>query len=691
MLAAAFGSLAGVLMVDTLALPEVVELEHYRPSTTTELFDIHGERIGSFALERRIALSYDGFSPTLREAVISIEDKDFESHWGVNVLRVAGAAWHDLRSSGRAQGASTLTMQLARNLFLSDERTLGRKLEEILLSIQIEHTFTKPQIFTLYGNQIYLGHGVYGFEAGAEFYFSKHARDLSLTEAATLAGLPKGPEEFSPTAHAARCLRRRNQVIAALLRDRKISSEDALAAEAEPLGLHLEPPPNTEAPWFVESVRLELQRALGTETVHGTGLRVYTTLDMDLQRAANRAVAAELAAYERRHGWRGPLVNLLAQHIDPGTFHHPDWTVPPAPQSWVHGVVMSVAPDRVVARVGLYSAELRPADWNWTGYTSAAGFLHTGDVVLLHLGDLTDGVFHATLEEDTGAQASLLTVDNASGDVLAMVGGRDFQLSQYNRATEARRQVGSSFKPYVYTAALEHGATPEQTIEDSPASFGGYTPHDYEGNTLGSMTLLRAFADSRNIPAVRLAAQVGMPEVIATARRFGITSPIPNFLPVALGAVDLTLSEQVTAYATFPDDGMPIRTRFIRRMTDADGIPLAVPGFQPATKPVISPRTARTMLGMMRAVTAQGGTAAEAATLQHPIAGKTGTTSGFTDAWFVGYSPSVTCGVWVGYDNRLSLGDGETGGKAALPIWMDVMRVADDRRPEERFAGMAAQ
>lgn len=700
MLAALFGSLGGLVLVDSVDLPEVADLRHYRPSTITELYDIHGEQVGSFALERRIAISYDSFAPVLRDAVIAIEDKGFEHHFGVNVFRVVGAAVHDLRSKGRAQGASTLTMQLARNLFLSDERTAGRKLRETLLSIQIEHTFTKQQIFTMYGNQIYLGHGVYGFESGAEFYFSKHAGELTLPEAALLAGLPKGPEEFSPTAHADRALRRRNQVLAALAGDSKITRAEAAKAQATPLALHLQASPNTEAPWFVDEVRRQLERQLGTDTVHEAGLRVYTTLDMEVQRAANRAVLNGLASYERRQGWRGHLVNLHAAYVDAATFRHPDWTVPLAPGAFAHAVVESVKPGVVQARIGSQTAFLTPADWAWTGYSIPSAFLQPGDIVYLRLTAQTPAGWSATLEEDTGAQASMLAMDNATGDVLAMVGGRDFALSQYNRAIDAERQVGSSFKPYVYTAAVEQGATLEQTILDTPASFGGYTPRDFEGNTLGEITLEKAFADSRNIPAVRLAAQIGMPGVAATAHRFGITSKIPEYLPVALGAVEITLAEQVAAYSVFPNDGMRVSSRLIRRITDADGMPLsgspedsqAVPrkGFGAAASNIpaaITPGTARTMVRFLRAVTAPGGTGADAMRLGHPVAGKTGTTNSFTDAWFLGFSPSVTCGVWVGYDNRLPLGTGETGGKTALPIWMDLMRVVDASHANERFAG----
>ncbi len=688
-LAALCGSLGGLVLLDSVDLPEVAELEHYRPSTVTELLDIHGERIGSFALEHRVVIPYEGFAPVLRDAVISIEDRSFEHHFGVNVFRVIGAAWHDLRSKGRAQGASTLTMQLARNLFLSDERTAGRKLQETLLSIQIERTFTKPQIFTLYGNQIYLGHGAYGFEAGAELYFQKHAGTLTLPEAAMLAGLPKGPEEFSPTAHPDRALRRRNQVLLAMQAEGKITRAEAEAAAGAPLGLNLRPPPNTEAPWFVEEVRRELDREVGTEMLHSAGLRVYTTLDLGLQRAANRAVLDGLAAYERRQGWRGRLPSLRMSHLDEANYRHPDWSSPLASGAYVHAIVEAVNGESVRARAGSSVIALRPEDWSWTGFHAAGQFLHAGDLIYVKLAQETPEGWRASLEQDGGAQGALLAMDNATGEVLAMVGGRDFAVSQYNRATEAERQVGSLFKPYVYTAAVEAGgAKPEQTILDAPMSFGGYTPHDFEGNTLGEITLEKAFADSRNIPAVELAASVGMAKVAATAHRFGIASRIPEYLPVALGAVEITLREQVAAYSVFPNDGFRAAPRLIRRVTDTEGVFVgsgSANGWGGGASAVTSPATARTMVHLLRAVTAPGGTGAAAAALGHPVGGKTGTTSSFTDAWFLGFSPSVTCGVWVGYDSRTPLGDGETGGKTALPIWIDLMRAVDAGHPNEQF------
>ena len=685
---ALFGVMLGLILVYSINLPQMAELERYRPSTTTELYDVHGSVFGSFALERRIVVPYTEFPDVLRKAILSIEDKDFENNGGINLVRVVEAAYEDVHSHGKAQGASTLTMQLARNLFLSSEKTYGRKLQEIFLALEIERRFTKPQIFTLYANQIYLGGGTYGFEAGSEYYFSKHARDLTLPEAAMLAALPKGPELYSPVRFPERALRRRNLVLQEMLLDGKITAQQAANAKAAPLDLRLESPPNSEAPYFVEEVRRQLENEYGVDEVHGAGLRVYTTLDLNLQRAANKAVLDGTATYERRRGWKGHLENVLSTGVALDAYKHPDWTQTVTDGSYFHALVTDVAPLHMKVRIGQLTATLVPADWAWTTLTKANDLAQVGDIVYVKVVSGADtGAPHVILEQDSGAQSAMMAIDNSNGEVLAMVGGRDFALSQFNRATQAQRQVGSSFKPYVYTAAMEAGMTPYDIVLDAPTTFftagGPYTPHNYESNYLGPMTLADAFAESRNIPALRLADKVGIKRVIDVAHSFGITSNMPAFLPVAIGAADITLAEQVGAYSVFPNDGIRIVPHYIRRVTQPDGLPLQQQ--RPQVDEVIPVKIAREMMVLLEAVV-QHGTAAATAQMHHAFGGKTGTTNNYTDAWFIGFSPSVTCGTWVGFDSRQSLGEKETGARAALPIWMDFMKVAVAANPNEAFS-----
>jgi len=677
LVAALVGATIGLLFVYSTDLPQVEQLEHFRPSSTTELYDDQGRIIGSFALQRRVVASYNDYPPVLRDALISIEDKDFYRHWGVNVWRIAGAAYRDIESGGKVQGASTLTMQLARNLFLSPDRSFHRKIQEALLAVQIERRFTKAQIFTLYANQIYLGHGAYGFEAASEYYFSKPARQLRLEEAALLAGLPKSPTYYSPINHPDHALKRRNLVINSMLEDGKMTTQRADEARNKPLELKLQHDPGSLAPNFVEEIRRYLEAKYGSGQVHQGGLRVYTALDMDLQRAANRAVLDGLATYERRHGWKGHLENMLRSNATLATYQHPDWEDEPEPSSYIHALVTSVAPGSAQIRFGRYIASLAQSDVAWTGRKIAA-ILKSGDIVYVKIVSLgARGRSRVSLEQDSGAQGALIAIDNASGEIKAMVGGRDFNLSKFNRATQALRQVGSSFKPYVYTAAIDQGANPDDTVLDVPVTFqtpsGPYIPHNYDEKFEGVITLRRALAQSRNIPALKLADGLGIKSVIDYAHRFGITSNIPPYLPVALGAAEITLLEQTSAFSVFPNDGVRITPRYITKVTDYEGRVLEEDF--PDVKDVIGSRTARIVTAMLREVVLHG-TAVAARSMQIPIAGKTGTTNDFTDAWFIGFSPSITCGVWMGYDEKRTLGAKETGAHAALPIWMDFMRTA---------------
>jgi penicillin-binding protein 1A len=677
LVSALVGATAGLLLVYSTDLPQVDQLERYRPSSITELYDDQGRIIGSFALQRRVVASYEDYPRVLHDALISVEDKDFEKHSGINFWRIYGAAYRDIVAGGRVQGGSTLTMQLSRNLFLTPDRMFRRKIQEMLLAIQIERRFTKPQIFTLYANQIYLGHGVYGFEAASEFYFSKPTKRLTLDEAALLAGLPKSPSYYSPITHPDRALKRRNLVINSMLEDGMITAQQAATARDQPILLELAHDPNSLAPYFVEEIRRYLEAKYGSDQVHEGGLKVYTSLDSDLQRAANRALLDGLATYERRHGWRGHLQNVLTGGVTLGNYQHPDWDSDPEVDSYVHALVTAVSPVSATVRFGRNSAMLTPADAAWT-HRKLPEMLKSGDIVYVKILSLNpDGKARVSLEEDSGPEGALVALDNATGEIKAMVGGRDFNLSKFNRATQALRQVGSSFKPYVYTAAIDRGATPDDTILDAPVTFpssaGPYEPHNYDEKFEGTITLRRALAQSRNIPALKLADSLGIKTVIDYAHRFGITSNIPPYLPVALGAVEVTPIEQTSAFSVFPSDGVHITPRYITKVTDYEGRTLEE-NF-PDVKDVISAHTARTMTAMLREVVLHG-TAIAAASLKYPLGGKTGTTNNFTDAWFVGFSPSITCGVWVGYDEKKFLGAKETGSRAALPIWMDFMKVA---------------
>ena len=688
------GAATGVLFVYSSDLPEIHALEDYRPDVVTELYADEGQSIGTFALQRRILLTYGQIPKVLRDAIFTTEDQHFEEHWGVDFPRVLEAAWHDVRHHGMKEGASTLTMQLAGGLFLNRaDRSLHRKLQETILAIEIERHYTKEQIFTMYCNQIYLGAGNYGFEAASEYYFGKRVAQLTLPEAATLAAIIRGPI-YSPIAHPERALARRNLVLSLMAHERKVTQPQAAAAAKEPLGLHVSSARNDFAPYFVEEIRQYLEHTYGTAAVHEQGLRVYTTLNVAMQKAAEQAVRDGLHAYDRRHGWRGNLPNILSQNSGaqnvPGkldAYQNEEWRSTPAKGDYFPGLVTAVEPTFATVRVGTYHAMLTPTDFAWTGKKSPSQLLKVGDVVVVSIKEVAGSTLHVQLEQQPMAQAALLAIDNPTGEVKAMVGGYDFDQSKFNRATQAVRQTGSSFKVYVYATALEQGASPFDTIVDEPVTFrsGGqnYSPKNYDMKFEGRITLRRALADSRNVPAVRLIEHVGVQNTIDMARRFGITSPLPPYLPLALGSADLSLLEHTSAFTVFPDDGIHIEPHYIRRVTSYDGAVLEEP--RANVKDVVQPDVARTMTAMLEEVV-QFGTGVRAKELGRISAGKTGTTNDFTDAWYIGFTPHITAGVWVGNDDkRVSLGKKETGARAALPIWLEFMQEAVQAYPVQDF------
>jgi penicillin-binding protein 1A len=689
--AISLGAAGGLLFVYASDLPEIRALETYRPNVVTEIYADDGQLVGSFALQRRILMTYEQCPRVLYNAVTSIEDQHYEEHWGIDFPRMFTAALRHLTKGRKAGGASTITMQLAGNLFLDrSDISFRRKAQETLLALQIERRYTKPQIFTMYGNQVYLAHGNYGFAAAAEFYFGKPVGDLKLQEAALIAGMVNGPK-FSPLSNPTGALARRNLVLTRMEEAGKITPAEAENAKKTPLGLHVSYPRNDLAPYFFEDVRKYLESTYGTEAVHERGLRVYTTLNIAMQRAANQAIRDGLHAYDRRHGWRGDLPNILRDNLGKlDTYEDDDWRHAIEKGSYVTGLVVAVDDKNATIKVGPYRAVLSPQEFSWTGRKKPSDLLKVGDLAQFSILEKGESTVRVQLEQQPTPQGAMVAIDNPTGEVKAMVGGYSFEDSKFNRVTQAFRQVGSSFKVYVYADALEKGATPFDTILDAPFTVisGGqpYSPKNYDEKFEGTITLRRALAGSRNVPAVKLAEKVGINSVVDVTRRFGITTALPPYLPLALGAADMKLLEHVSAFTVFPNDGIRIDPHMIRRVASYDGALLEEA--HPEVHDVVSPEVARTMTAMLEEVI-QFGTGVAAKPLGRPAAGKTGTTQDYTDAWFVGFTPQVTSGVWVGFDDKqISLGKKETGARAALPIWLEFMQKAMNGLPEIDFANV---
>ena len=684
-LSIALGATAGVLFVYNSDLPQVNSLEDYHPSLITEVYSDDGQVIGSFALERRVIVTWDEIPQVVKDAITSVEDQNFFTHWGIDFYGIARAGLKDVMAGRVVEGGSTLTQQLSKNLFLTPERTFRRKIQEAMLAIQIERLYTKQQILTLYINLHFMGHGQYGFAAAAEYYFGKELKDLNIEEAAMLAAIPRSPPNYSPIAHPDRALLRRNYAIDRMVAEKKITVAQGEEAKSHPIKIAEKQRRDEIAPYFVEELRRYLEKKYGTFAVHEGGLKVYSTLNVEMQKAANAAVRAGLREYDKRHGWRGADRNLLSEGVqDLASYELKDWKLPIRTNDIVPGVVLDLTKTGATVKIGSYFAQLTPQDIAWTKAMAAAEILKPGDVALFQIRSMNpaDKKVEVTLEQRPKVQGSLLAIEPKSGEIKAMVGGYDFDESKFNRSTQALRQTGSSFKPFVYTAAVDNGLRPEDTILDAPVSFGNYSPGNYDGKYEGVITIRRALGDSRNIPAVKTLAKMGVQNLIPYVRRFGITSKIEPVLPIALGAADVTLIEMVSAYSTFPNDGVRVVPQMIRRVTDSEGN--ALEENFPELRDVIPADTARIMVDLMQEPV-RAGTATKAQELKRPVAGKTGTTNDFTDAWFIGYTPSLTAGAWIGFDEKVTLGDKETGGKAALPIWMEFIREVYKDKPVETF------
>ena len=689
-LAAFLAALAGVLLGRFLQfdLPDVRALEDYSPPVMTRVMSRDGSMVAAFAEERRILIEYHDVPETFLQALIATEDSHFYHHPGVDLRGIARAAWSDVRHMRMKEGASTLTQQLARNLFLHPDKTIRRKLQEVVLALEIERHYTKQEILRFYCNQVYMGHGRYGLEAAARHYFGKSARELSLTEAATIAGLIQRPEALSPLRDPQRALERRNYVLRRMAEEGYLTEQAAAEAAALPLGVSTLRRQENPAPYFVEDVRRWLQEEYGTSILYKEGLEVSTTLDPRLQDIANRAMDSGLRQLDRRQGWRG-VTRRVPPGEDPRLWQPEDWLGGIRTGEVHDGVVVAADARAAQVRVGDHEGRLGPEELEWTGKTRPDAVLHAGDVVRVRVLDLpAQGQARLSLEQEPLAEAALVALDPTTGEVLALVGGFDFERSEFNRATQARRQTGSAFKPFVYAAALAEGWTLGDTLVDEPTVFVDrrnpvpYQPENYTHEYYHTVTLRTALEKSANIATVKLLTRVGYEPVIRTARRLGISSELRPYPSLALGVFEVSLLELTAAYGALANQGVLVSPHLVTSVRDRDGALVAT--IEPEVHDALRPEIAYLMNRVLAGVISDG-TGRAAASLGHNLAGKTGTTDNNTDAWFVGYSPDLALGVWVGFDEPKSLGSRETGAMAALPIWRAFMEEALQLRPAAEF------
>jgi penicillin-binding protein 1A len=627
---------------------------------------------------------------------VATEDADFYHHGGFNPKAIVRAGLKDLIAGKKVEGASTLTQQLAKQVFLTPEKSWTRKINEMFLAVDIEKNFTKDQIFELYANQMYLGHGAYGVESASRLYFGKHAIDLSLPEAAMIAGLFRHRGGYySPIVHPDHAVGRRNVVLHRMLEEHYINEQQYQQASITPivLGTFKEETPKFGG-YFSEEIRqyIEKNEKFGVENLYQRGLKVYTTLDLNLQEAVEMALQRGLRRWDRRRGFRKASRNLVAEGADLETYKDASWSADPyATNKLYTAVVMQVGRSGVTARINRDTITLAPPAFVWTGNTSMEGLLKRGDLISVRLDE--DSKTHVRmwkLDQLPQVQGAAVVLDVKSGEVRAMVGGYDFQISKFNRAIQSRRQTGSSFKPIVYGAAFEKGLTPADTIFDEPIAIPMgreiYAPKNYYGRYSGIVTIQRALELSINVPAVKTWMMVGPKRVIDFAHRLGITSDIQPYPSSALGAAGVSPLELTAAYNVFANQGVYVKPQMIRKIVDQTDRVLeeTVPELSEATQPQIAYEIAYMLRG-----TVLRGTAYEAHTLPPPVAGKTGTTNAYTDAWFVGFAPEFCVGVWVGYDDPgRSLGPGATGADVALPIWIDIFKQIDAlklRTPRPEF------
>jgi penicillin-binding protein 1A len=667
---------AGSAATDFVRVPRVSELASYHPDIITEIRASDGSTIARYSVERRILVPGSDIPPIVRKAIVATEDKNFYTHGGLDLTRTLSAVWINVRSQRYSQGASTLTQQLARRIFLSPSKTLARKINELFVAFEIERRYSKDQILTLYANLIPWGHGNYGIEAASRYYFGKSVKDLHLAEAALLAGIVQRPADQSPFRSPDLARRRRSTALRRMLEAGYITEAQRDAAEAEPLPRQPSLKETVSAPFFCEEIRQYLEKTYGEKDLYRRGLRVDSTLDPELQAWSEEAIGWGLRQLARRQGFEKPR-NLIAEgYRDIGTYVDPSWEGTTFAEGEARrGVVLSVAASSAEVKVAGRTFSLKASGWAWTHAASAAKLLKPGDLVTVTFEKHKDGSA-LTLERDPKEQGAALILENGTGAIRAMVGGYDWSQTKFNRATQALRQAGSTFKPFTYLAALEAGYTPSDTVFDGPLSIvidprePPYSPRNYDEKFRGIVTLRRALENSLNVPTVRLGQMVGLSHIIDAAHRIGIRQKLEAYPSLPLGAFEVSLAEMTAAYSVFADQGLLYTPYHFERITDANGDVLEQT--KPDAREVASPQACFQLLQMLKGVT-QRGTAAVASSLGLNIAGKTGTTNDYTDAWFVGMTPRYTIGVWIGNDVKTTLGHEMTGTHVALPIWMRIV------------------
>ncbi len=677
------GAVIGLVLSRFVDLPAVEALTTYHPAASTHVLARDGSTLGSFSAERRVPVGSQEIPAVFRDAVIAVEDANFYRHTGVDPQGIVRAAMRNLITGRWSQGASTLTQQLTRSLgMLSREKKLARKIKEMLLAIEIEQRFSKDQIFTMYANQVNFGHGNYGVEAASRFYFGKSAKELTLPEAALLAGLPQRPGELSPIDYPKRALERRNHVLDRMLAEKYIDKAAWQAARQAPLGAAAHHDRNVTAAYFVEEVRRSIEDRFGSKKMLEGGLEVETTLDSRLQALAEDSLREGLVGVQERLGWPGARRNAIALGVqDPKDYRDDSWPfIRWRKDELVYAVATDVEATSAALLIAGRPAVLPVAGAGWTGRTNLLRLLKRGDILLVRLAEIPADrtqPLKVTLVPEPKVEGAMVVLDNRTGAILALVGGFDFGRSQFDRSMQAKRQCGSAFKPFVYLAAWEHGFSPADVIFDGPAllpddkGLNTYVPLNYYRRYEGLVTFRYAVEHSLNAAAAKIQQLVTGQAVIDVAHRLGVKEPLAPYSSLALGTFELPLLELTSSYSGIANRGQLAEPYFIARVRDEEGNELLTT--KPRVHQAVREDVAYLMTHVMEGVI-QRGTAATAASLPGHLAGKTGTTDRFTDAWFIGFSPRITCGVWVGRDMKEPIGNHMTGAEAALPTWMQFMK-----------------